>query len=635
MDRPDPNAAALATPAQERLLGDAVMALATDAVFAVEPVSLRLVAANRAFTHIFGFAADEATTLTLHDLVTGNRAETDRRFELMKTTGELPAATLSYRCKDGAEVALETSAGASVVGGSTYFCFLARRRQVQTENTQRQSEQRLRTFVDAAFESLAITENGVIVDANARLAELMHAPLEDLVGRPVMDFVAPDARGSVASHLAMSGYQLYEHTALRADGTVFPVEVQAKTLEAEGRQIRVTALRDATARKNLEEQLRQAQRMESVGRLAGGIAHDFNNLLTVILSTVKFLSEVPRAQEDLQDLAQIEAAAERAAELTQHLLAFARRQIVKPMVIDLNELARNLDRMLRRLLGEDVTLVTNLASQLGCIRADPGRIEQVLMNLVVNARDAMETGGTLTIETANVHLDDAHAALHPDAAPGPHVMLSVGDTGSGMDESTMAHIFEPFFTTKSVAKGTGLGLATCYGIIRQCGGSIRVTSTLGKGTTFCVYMPRAEAPGTVIAPALPAVACDGTETVLVVEDDDLVRRVAVRTLRLKGYVVHEAGSPKQALEVFGELGGTMDLLVTDVVMTGMSGKELADRMQGTCSALRVIYTSGYAEDTIVHHGVVDAGVNFLAKPYLPEQLARRAREVLDQLPTTT
>jgi len=299
-------------------------------------------------------------------------------------------------------------------------------------------------------------------------------------------------------------------------------------------------------------------------------------------------------------------------------------------VLDLGQLVQNIDKMLRRLIGEDVRLVTIPAPNLGRIRADPGKIEQVLVNLAVNARDAMEAGGTLTIETANVELGEDYAATHPEVAPGRYVMMSVSDTGIGMDAATISHIFEPFFTTKSPAKGTGLGLATCYGIVKQSGGSIWVYSELGRGTTFKVYFPAVtDAAAVAAAPSSVAVPL-GRETLLVVEDDEMVRRLAVRVLRGKGYLVHETGDPLQAVELFDSAQPPIDMLVPHVVMAGMSGKDLADRLRARRPDLKVLYTSGYTENTIVHHGVVDAGGNFLAKPYVPDELARRVRDALDK-----
>ena len=616
-----------------RVVGEAVMALGTDLVFVVDAPSLRIVRANLAFTKVLGYAPDEVAGLDMRT-VSGSEARVwEENLAILVETGRVPVSVRPFRHRDGHIVEIETSVGRTVVGERVLYCVVGRdpTDRHEAERARRDAELRMRTFVDAAFEGLTITDKGLIIDANTRLAEIMRAPLSDLVGRPVMDFVAPESRAHVIAHLASGAPQFYEHGLLRADGTVIPVEVRAKTIDVGERTLRVTAIRDISERKSLEEQVRLAQRMESVGRLAGGVAHDFNNLLTVILSLVTFLTSRATTARDRDDLEQIESAGLRAAELTQQLLAFARRQIVEPKVLDLNELVNRLDKMLRRVIGEDIELATITAPNLGCIRADPGRIEQVLMNLVVNARDAMEGGGKLTVETANVELGPDYAATHPEVEPGPHVLLSVSDTGGGMDAKTMAKIFEPFFTTKIPGKGTGLGLATCYGIVKQSGGSIWVYSELGKGTTFNVYLPRVTEAAQQRTPPPSSAAAHGHETLLVVEDDEMVRRVAVRILRAKGYVVHETGDPRAALAIFETLGHAVDLLIADVVMTGMSGKELADRLRGVKRDLRVLYTSGYTENTIVHHGVVDPEINFLAKPYLPEDLARCVREALDRV----
>ena len=615
-----------------RVVGEAVMALGTDLVFVVDAPSLRIVRANLAFTKVLGYAPDEVAGLDMRT-VSGSEARVwEENLAILVETGRVPVSVRPFRHRDGHIVEIETSVGRTVVGERVLYCVVGRdpTDRHEAERARRDAELRMRTFVDAAFEGLTITDKGLIIDANTRLAEIMRAPLSDLVGRPVMDFVAPESRAHVIAHLASGAPQFYEHGLLRADGTVIPVEVRAKTIDVGERTLRVTAIRDISERKSLEEQVRLAQRMESVGRLAGGVAHDFNNLLTVILSLVTFLTSRATTARDRDDLEQIESAGLRAAELTQQLLAFARRQIVEPKVLDLNELVNRLDKMLRRVIGEDIELATITAPNLGCIRADPGRIEQVLMNLVVNARDAMEGGGKLTVETANVELGPDYAATHPEVEPGPHVLLSVSDTGGGMDAKTMAKIFEPFFTTKIPGKGTGLGLATCYGIVKQSGGSIWVYSEAGKGSTFKVYFPLFTEETVPVPPPVTQAAPFGSETLLVVEDDDMVRRVAVRILRDQGYVVHDTGDPREAVAVFERLGGGVDLLVTDVVMSGMSGKELANQLRARKAALKVLYTSGYTENTVVHHGVVDVGVNFLEKPYVPDELARRVREVLDR-----
>ncbi len=614
--------------------GEAVMSLGTDVVFIVDATTLRLVRANRAFTRIFGYTGTELSELTIRDVVAGDPAAIGASLAGLIEEGETKSVVRSFRRKDGSAFEMESGVVKATTRGRGFLCMVARdlTERRAAEQAHQETEARLRTFVDAAFEGLALTDGGRIVDVNARVGELLRAPVAELLGRSVMDFVTPEFRDRVAGHFASGASQVYEHLCLRTDGTLVPVEVQAKTIHIGDRVMRMTAIRDISERKSLEEQVRLAQRMESVGRLAGGVAHDFNNLLTVILSLVKVLADGTRDRAVQEDLAQIETAAKRAAELTQQLLAFARRQIVEPQSIDLNELVAGIDKMLRRLIGEDIRLTTIPAPSIGSIRADPGKVEQVLLNLAVNARDAMEDGGKLTIETANVVLGEDYAATHPDVTPGRYVMLSVSDTGVGIDAATMVHIFEPFFTTKSPAKGTGLGLATCYGIVKQSGGSIWVYSEVGKGTTFKVYFPRLDEKTVRPKAAAVAVSPSGTETLLVVEDDDMVRRLAVRVLRSKGYTVHETGDPHEAIVMFDQLPDGIDLLIADVVMSGMSGRDLAQRLRERRPNLKVLYTSGYTENTIVHHGVVDAGVNFLPKPYVPDELARRVRETLDKSP---
>jgi PAS domain S-box-containing protein len=615
-----------------RVMGAAVMALSKDMVYVVEVPSLRVIHANRAFTQVLGYAAEEIPNLTVRDF-----SATDPKViaEVMKTleaTSEMPIGLRKFRRKDGTLVEIETSIGRTRIGERVVDCVIARdpTERTEAERARLEGAQRTRTFADAAFEGIVITDDGHVVDANERTAELVQAPLQELVGRDILDFFVPESRAAVAEHIARGASHLTEHELLRTDGRRVPAELRTKVIHIGERALRVTAIRDIRERKDLEEQVRLSQRMESVGRLAGGIAHDFNNLLTVIMSQVDFLAEASHDHGDSDELGQIRIAAQRAAELTRQLLAFARRQIVEPKVFDLNELVARVDRLFRRALGDDVLLTVVPAPGLGSIRADPGQIEQVLINLVVNARDAMESGGSLTIETANVNLGAEYAATHPGVLPGLYVMLGVSDTGVGMSAATMAHIFEPFFTTKGPGKGTGLGLATCYGIVKQNGGSVFVYSELGKGTTFKVYLPRVSDSPTLGAPTVTKLAASGSETILLVEDDEMVRGVAVRILRGKGYAVHETGDPFNALRLFDAISPPVALLVVDVVMAGMSGKDLAERLRARRPELRVLYTSGYTENTIVHHGIVDAGVNFLAKPYVPEELAQRVREALDE-----
>ena len=379
-----------------------------------------------------------------------------------------------------------------------------------------------------------------------------------------------------------------------------------------------------------EEQLRQSQKLEAVGQLAGGIAHDFNNLLTVIRGySDLMLVSLDRADPQRVHLEAIKDAADRAASLTRQLLAFSRKQVLQPKVLDLNALVTNVNQMLQRMIGEDIDLAIVLRSDLGHVKADPGQLEQVIMNLVVNARDAMPQGGQLTIETANVELDEAYARRHAAVQPGPYVMLTVSDTGHGMDAKTQARIFEPFFTTKGPGQGTGLGLSTVYGIVKQSGGSVWVYSEPGHGTTFRIYLQRVQEQVEAPQAPSPGASPHETETVLLAEDDKTVRTLVRMVLQEHGYTVLAAPHGVEALRISEAHQGVIHLLVTDVVMPGMNGRELAQRLALARPDMKVLYVSGYTDDVIIRHGVLEAGIAFLQKPFTPDVLARKVRDVLD------
>jgi CheY-like chemotaxis protein len=382
----------------------------------------------------------------------------------------------------------------------------------------------------------------------------------------------------------------------------------------------------------LENQLLQARKMEAVGRLAGGVAHDFNNLLTIIKGYVEMAIQRCLDRPELHsDIRRIEDAADRAVTLVRQLLAFSRKQVLRPKILDLNAIVMNLDQLLRRLMGENIAMKTFVSKDVGAIKADPGQIEQVIMNLVVNARDALPDGGRILIETSNVDLDSAYTRDHTVVRPGPYVLLAVTDTGIGMTADTVAHIFEPFYTTKESGRGTGLGLSTVYGIVKQSGGYIWVYSELGKGTTFKVYLPRVK--DAVQAPAAETPASTapmGHETILLVEDEPDVRELTQMVLTERGYRVIEALTPEDAERLAGNNGAEIHLLLTDVVMPGMSGRELAKRLTGRYPNLRVLYMSGYTYNVIAQDGTLEEGISFLQKPFTPQVLTQKVRESLDR-----
>jgi two-component system cell cycle sensor histidine kinase/response regulator CckA len=462
---------------------------------------------------------------------------------------------------------------------------------------------------------------GTDVRLGDSLAE--HQTVVENLDRALQGDTVLEAAASGDEGLARHYFEIAHHPIRTDAGEVIGVSVFARDV--------TTRKRAEAEREKLEEQLRVAQKMEAIGSLAGGVAHDFNNLLSVILSYTGFaMDAVPEDVPLREDLLEVRKAAEHAVALTRQLLAFGRRQVLRPVSLSLNAIAVGVEKMLRRILGEDIDFVQVLAPELGLIRADPGQIEQVLMNLVVNARDAMPLGGKLTIETSNAVIDHEYAARHVAMKPGSYVQLAVTDTGCGMDELTRDRIFEPFFTTKEMGKGTGLGLSTVHGIVKQSGGDIWVYSKPGQGTTFRIYLPH-ELAATVSAPRPSTVPrrSTGTETILVVEDEDALRAVVKRILAAAGYAVMTAADGDEALRICAQHPGPIHLLLTDVVMPGMSGRALADELSKTRPALPALYMSGYTDTAIVHHGVLDTETHFLSKPFTAADLTQAVREALD------
>ena len=500
------------------------------------------------------------------------------------------------------------------------------------EEALRASEAHHRTILENIGDAVFIADpQGRYLDVNPRACELTGYSRDELLQLTVSDTYPAQDRDAAALRIvdvAGGRAAVTERPLLRKDGAILVVESNARRL-SDGRLL--GAVRDITERKRLEEQLRQAQKMEAVGRLAGGVAHDFNNVLTAIFGYADLLNEeLPDGHQARLDLDEIRKAAQRASSLIRQLLAFSRQQVLQPMVLSLNDLVEDIQNMLVRLIGEDVQLRLGLSPSAGNVRADAGQIQQVLMNLVVNARDAMPTGGKLLVETANTELTEQYAEAHQPVAPGAYVMLAVSDTGSGMDAETKARIFEPFFTTKEKGRGTGLGLSTVYGIVKQSGGYVWVYSEPGRGTTFKIYLPRVDEPAEPLAPPQrEARTLTGTEIILLAEDDEMLRPLSKGLLERLGYRVLEAENAIRALALADAHAGPIHLLVADVVMPGGSGRELARRLANSRPDTRVLYVSGYTDDAIVHHGMLEPGLNFLQKPFTPATLARKVRDVLD------
>ncbi len=512
----------------------------------------------------------------------------------------------------------------------------SRRKRRKSEEALRESEKRLQAILDnsPAIIFLKDTE-GRYLYVNPQFGKLTPLTPEQILGKTDAEiFTTEQAAAFRANDLKVlqAGVALeFEEVTRHQDELHTSVVSRFPLRNTEGKVYALCGIvTDITERKNLEAQLRQSQKMEAIGQLAGGIAHDFNNMLTVINGYGELmLLSLPIGEPHRVSVEQIREAGERAATLTRHLLAFSRKQVLQPKVLDLNAVVANMDTMLQRVISADIDLLTILSPGLASVKADPGQIEQILMNLVVNARDAMPEGGRLTIETADVVLDSDYARRHVDVSPGRYIMLAVSDAGCGMDKKTQARIFEPFFTTKEEGKGTGLGLSTVYGIVKQSGGNIWVYSEPGRGTTFRIYLPRIEEAAEAVEPdKAPEPLPTGSETILLVEDEAGVRNLAKKILETYGYKVLDAAEGEDAFRLSGQHKGLIHLMVTDMVMPEMSGRELADRLKPSRPNMKVLFMSGYTDKAMLHQGELDPGMAFLQKPFTPQTLARKVREVL-------
>ena len=547
----------------------------------------------------------------------------------------------------GQQLRLAVGAVLASFACSSLRLFLGQHAQNELLAQQRQSAESLRV-AEAKFRGLlesapdpmiAVTQEGRIVIVNAQAEKSFGYRREEILGQS-MDILVPERLRQECAALRRAFFRepqsrpiggVVELSGLRKDGTEFPVEVNLGLLETEAGVWGSAAIRDITDRRKLERQFRQAQKMESIGTLAGGIAHDFNNLLTVILSYSSSLSEgLPAGSKGQSAAEQIHHASERAAELTRQMLAFSRQQVFQLRIVNLNEVIHNLLKMLRRVIGEHIEITTALASDLKPVKADTGQLEQVLINLSVNARDAMSQGGRITLRTENVVLDEDFVRHHVGSSPGPHVLLAISDTGTGMDSATLSRIFEPFFTTKEAGRGTGLGLAMVYGVVKQSGGSIWVYSKVGIGTTFKIYLP--QAPDTVTAPAPKKALADpkpGSETILLVEDDAAVRDLVRSMLASQGYTVLAVECPHDVQVVCEQHPGNIHLLLTDMILPGASGRDIAKRVSRLRPGIKVLYMSGYTVDALIRDQGLGGSVAFLQKPFSKTSVTAKVREVLD------
>jgi two-component system, cell cycle sensor histidine kinase and response regulator CckA len=597
-----------------------------DCVMIVDPDGDVVRYVNPRCREVFGFDAGELVGRSIRDLLPAESL----------AAGDGSPRLVRLARADGSALDAEVAVGPSLPAATPPGYLL----RVADVSARRRVNERIRFqahLLDTVAEAVIATDvDGKVVFWNRFAEELYGWRAEEALGRPVGEMTtAEHALGDAAPLFAKAREGTTwsgELDARRRDGTVFPVRLTTSPIRDETDRVVgiVGASSDLTARRELEDRLRHAHRMESVGSLAGGVAHDFNNLLTVIIGNVELaLHGLPEGDARRGELIEVQRAAERAAELTQQLLAFSRKQVVQPRVIDLNTVLRDTEKMLRRLLGEHITLALQPGERLGSVRADPAQLEQVVVNLAVNSRDALPHGGRLTLATANVALDDASGRLPPEVAAGEFVMLSVSDTGIGMDEATRQRIFDPFFTTKGPGEGTGLGLATVYGIVQQNGGVIEVETAPGAGATFRILLPRVYEVASAAAVSTPARPVHGHETILLVEDETSLRQLFARTLSASGYTVLAAGQPEKALDLARTHDGPIDLLLTDIVLPAMNGAELAARLARLRPETRVLYMSGYAESTIVHRGVLVAGARLLSKPFTIAALGRAVREMLD------
>ncbi len=613
-------------------LRDQAMETALNGI-AISDASGRLVYVNPAFVSMFGYASREELIGRLAVELSPGGAEV---IASVRATGGWAGERNGTR-KDGSTLPLHMLASAVTDGDGNVTAMMGSFIDLTERKRAEEERARLAAVLDATPDVVGIADpSGNVLYLN-QAARAMFGLSDAAPTGKMGDHHTPASRSTILETAIPSavktGAWRGETNLIDPSGREVPFsQVVIAHRGPDGAPLYfATIARDISEQRELEAQLRQAQKMEAIGRLAGGVAHDFNNLLSVILSFARLVhDDLPEGHPSRPELEQIERAGERAADLTRQMLAFSRKQVLQPRVVDANDVLLAMAPMIERLVGEDLELQLALAPAPCLLKVDPPQLEQAVLNLVVNARDAMPSGGRLTIETGLVEIDESYARTHLDVRPGPHVLIAVSDTGVGMDAATKERIFEPFFTTKGPGIGTGLGLSTVFGIVRQTGGTIWVYSEPGRGTTFKLYFPRTGDPAVLHQPAprtIPMASLRG-RTVLVVEDEPQLRDVVVSVLRRAGLIVLEAARPDDALDLAASHDGPIHLLLTDVVMPGLNGKQLADRLLATRPTTRVVYMSGYTENTIVHHGVLDTGVDFLPKPVVPDALLAIVQRIL-------
>ncbi len=614
---------------------------ADDGILLLEKNEGHIVQANPAAVEMLGYSEAEHIGKMLQDIgVPLDMTDFPAIMESLEKSG-----ILNYH-----DVPVKTKSG-QVIHADIYMVDKAKLAQCnirditnrkKAEQVLNESEERYRIIFEGAAEGILVAdiETRRFRYCNPAIREMLGYSEEELIGLNVTDIHPKESLDYVLAEFEAQArgdrFLAPSIPCLRKDGSVIYADIQTTSTVIEGRKCNVGFVTDVTKRRQVEAQLRQAQKMEAIGTLAGGVAHDFNNILTAIIGYADLmLMDSDTDKPFTEEIKEIKKAGERAAVLTQQLLAFSRKRIVQPKILDLNKLLTGIEKMLVRLIGEDIEILMIPGSALGEVKIDPGQMEQVIMNLVVNAKDAMPMGGKLTIETANIYLDENYFTDHGIAEMqlGPYVVLTVSDTGIGMDKEVQQHIFDPFYTTKEKGKGTGLGLSMSYGIVKQHSGFIWAYSEPGEGSTLKIYLPKVkrdvkEEEEEKEQP--PVENLSGSETVLIVEDDNSIRKFAQKSLQPHGYRVLAAENGEDALKISKEHGGTIDLMITDVVMPKMSGKETAERLQALHPQMKIIFMSGYTDDAIVHRGVLEPGLNFLEKPFSPKDLARKVRELLDK-----